>query len=234
MAETRKEHELIETPAEALGPSVLDAIDVGTRTFLVERPDAVDRLSDHPVLGGASATEEYKPFWASLWPAARLLADAVLAEPFPATHTRALEIGCGLGLPGLAALARGMHVTFSDYDATALRYAARNARLNAFHDFEVLHMDWRQPPPGLRVPLLLASEPIYAFDLVESLADFIERVLEPDGLFLLTDQERMQAEALRKCLEKRGMTCEWERRQIAVKGEAGVEGILTRIRHNNL
>jgi predicted nicotinamide N-methyase len=208
MADGGKKPGLIETPAEALGPTVRETIEIAGRTFLLERPDAVDRLSDHPVLGGVSATEEYKPYWASLWPAARLLAQAVLAElPDREGSKRALEIGCGLGLPGIAALSRGWHVTFSDYDGAALRYAAGNARLNGFADFDTLHMDWRQPPRDLRVPLLLASEPIYVLEFVEPLGDFIVQVLEPGGLFMMADAGRMQAEALRAALAARNMEC---------------------------
>lgn len=224
MADGGKKPGLIETPAEALGPTVRETISIAGRTFLLERPDAVDRLSDHPVLGGASATEEYKPYWASLWPAARLLARAVLAElPDRSGQKRALEIGCGLGLPGIAALSRGWHVTFSDYDGAALRYAAGNARLNGFADFDTLPMDWRQPPTDLRVPLLLASEPIYVLELVEALADFVARVLAPGGLFLMADAGRLQAEALRAALVVRKIEC--VARQVS-DGE-GVSGVMT-------
>jgi SAM-dependent methyltransferase len=216
---------LIETPSEALGPTVLETVTLAGRTYYLERPDAVDRLSDHPELGGASATDEYKPYWASLWPAARLLAWAVLRGNRE-SH-RALEIGCGLGLPGIAGLALGLHVTFSDYDAAALRYAAGNARLNGFTNFDTLHMDWREPPPGLRIPLLLASEPIYVLDLVESLADFIAGALEPAGLFLMTDQGRLQAEALRGALLARNMECFARQINTDETGAEGVAGVLT-------
>src|SRR5262249_25299980 len=152
---------LPETPAEALGPTIREDVQVEGRTFVVTRPDAVDRLIDHPLLGGASAAEEYMPYWAHLWPAARMLAAVVVREPWsrPAAGAplSALEVGCGLGLVGLAALARGLRTTFSDYDATALRFAADNARLNGFTDFDLLQMDYRQPPEGLHVPVLLAS-----------------------------------------------------------------------------
>jgi predicted nicotinamide N-methyase len=221
VTELNKRPGLIETPAEALGPTVREGIRIAGRTFTIARPDAVDRLSDHPELGGRSAAEEYHPYWASIWPAARLLAEAVLNEP-ALGYPRALEIGCGLGLPGLAALARGIHVTFSDYDAAALRFASDNARHNGFTDFDTLHMDWRQPPANLRVPLLLASEPIYVLELVPHLADFVVNVLEAGGLLLLADQERMQAESLRQELVKRGMSCRVERRSVE-----GVTGIVS-------
>jgi hypothetical protein len=226
LTEVNRKPGLIETPAEALGPTVREEVRIADRTFLVARPDAVDRLSDHPELGGKSAAEEYQPFWASIWPAARLLAHAVLNEAWSdGTYPQALEIGCGLGLPGLAALARSVRVTFSDFDAAALRFASESARGNGFGDFELLHMDWRQPPAGLRTPLLLASEPIYVLELVPQLADFVIDVLTPGGLFLLADQERMQAQALRDELQRRGLQCKVERLAVG-----DTTGLVTRIR----
>jgi predicted nicotinamide N-methyase len=42
------------------------------------------------------------PYWARPWPSGIALAQAVAASP-PARGASALEIGCGLGLPSLAA-----------------------------------------------------------------------------------------------------------------------------------
>jgi hypothetical protein len=57
-----------------------------------------------------------------------------------------------------AALARGLRVTFSDYDATALRFAADNAALNDCDNFETLQMDWRYPPTDRQFPMILAAD----------------------------------------------------------------------------
>src|SRR3954463_636975 len=114
-----------ETPWEALGPLVHEKVLIDGRTFLITRPGESDRLLDHPAIRSAFAADEYLPYWADLWPAARMLAKVILREPW-APGLSALEIGCGLGLPGIAALARGLSVTFSDYDATALEFAADN------------------------------------------------------------------------------------------------------------
>src|SRR5437879_4526309 len=124
-----------ETPWEALGKSVREEVILEGHTFLIDRPTESDRLLDHPAIQAAFTQDEYMPYWADLWPAARMLAKAILREPWQ-PGLEALEIGCGLGLPGIAALARGLHVTFSDYDLTALRFAAGNARLNGFSDFK--------------------------------------------------------------------------------------------------
>ena len=186
---------LPETPLEALGPSIQEQVIVEDRTFLIERPSGSDRLLDHPYVQAAFARDEYMPYWAELWPAARMLARVVARETWP-PGLEVLEIGCGLGLPGIVALARGHRVTFSDYDATALRFATHNARLNGLENFGTLHMDWRRPPADLRVPVILAADLIYELRNVESLVDFIRRVLLPDGFCLLTDQDRIPAHLL--------------------------------------
>src|SRR3954447_19554525 len=119
------------TPPEAIPETVRERVVLGPATFLIDRPANSDDLLDHPALRAAFAADEYLPYWADLWPSARMLAKAIVAEAWPPGRT-ALEVGCGLGLPGIAALSKGLRVAFSDYDATAVRYAAANARLNGF------------------------------------------------------------------------------------------------------
>src|SRR5262245_54921932 len=102
---------MVETPWDALGSVLEEKVIIEERTFHMRRPDATDRLLDHPSVQAAFAADEYMPYWADLWPAARMLAKAVLREDWR-PGLEALEIGCGLGLPGLAALARGLRVTF--------------------------------------------------------------------------------------------------------------------------
>src|SRR5262249_46699918 len=135
---------LPETPLDALGPTIREKVLVEGQSFIITRPDKVDRLIDHPAVRAAFAKDEYMPDWADLWPAARMLAKVIWREPWPPAPSPCplslaggegkqlvtLEIGCGLGLPGVVALARGLRVIFSDYDATALRFAADNARVN--------------------------------------------------------------------------------------------------------
>src|SRR5262249_16687395 len=127
---------LPETPVDALGPIVREQVVIPGRTFLIARPDDSERLLDHAAVRAAFAADEYLPYWTDLWPAARMLAKVIWREAWP-PGLEALEVGCGLGLPGIVALARGLQVTFSDCDATALRFAAANARLNGFSDFRL-------------------------------------------------------------------------------------------------
>ncbi len=187
-----------------LGPLTHEQVVVEGRTFTICRPKDSERLLDHPEVQRAFAADEYMPYWADLWPAARMLAQAILQEAWDAaglSRHNALEIGCGLGLPGLAALAAGLRVTFSDYDPCALRFAEENARLNGFTNFQSLLLDWRAPPPQLRAGILLASDLVYEARNVAPLVAFIKQVLAPDGVCLLTDQDRVSSRSLRETLQ---------------------------------
>ena len=211
-----------------LGPAVRETVIVDGRTFLIERPGESDRLLDDPAVHAAFERDEYMPYWADLWPAARMLAKVLLHESWTA-GTEALEIGCGLGLAGIVALSCGLKVTFSDYDPCALHFAARNARLNGLEDFRTLQLDWRHPPAEARVPVLLASDLIYELRNIDPLVAFIKRVLAPDGVCLLTDQDRIPAHALRDALEAERLPYTT---QIVRAGEPGgrrLKGTLYRI-----
>jgi hypothetical protein len=98
-----------------------------------------------------------------------------------------------------------LRVIFSDYDATALRFAADNARLNGFDRFRTLHLDWRSPPADLKVPILLAADVVYELRSVAPLIDFMLKVLEPGGVCLLTDSDRWPSTAFRQHLQDVGL-----------------------------
>ena len=217
-----------ETPLEALGPTVHDRVDIDGRTFVIGRPQESDRLLNHPAVRSAFAADEYLPYWADLWPVSRMLAKAVLREPWE-PGTEALEVGCGLGLPGIAALSAGLRVTFSDFDATALRFAAENARANGFQEFKVLQLDWRHPPADLRMPVVLASDLVYELRNVAPLVDLLTHVLLPGGLCLLTDQDRVPSYTLRETLAQKGLPFTTQAMKAGEPGGKRVRGTLYRI-----
>jgi predicted nicotinamide N-methyase len=215
---------------DRLGPLTRERVRVEGRSFFIIRPAQADHLLDVPAIRSAFLADEYMPYWTDLWPAARMLAKAVLRERWQ-PGLEALEIGCGLGLPGIAALAAGLRVTFSDYDATALRFAADNARLNGFEDFRTLQLDWRYPPAGLVFPVLLGADLIYELRNVEPLVKLIKTVLAPAGLCLLTDQDRVPAVALREALQEHGLDYTTRLMRAGEPGGRRFKGTLYRINH---
>jgi len=192
-----------ETPASAIRAVEVESVLVGGRSYAVERPNDWNALLEVPFVAAAFVDDEYLPYWAYLWPSAVMLADVLHREDL-SRFGHALELGCGLGLPGLVALAKGLGVTFSDYDATALRFAEANARRNGFKNSDLLLLDWRHPPAGFRVPLIIGSDLLYEESHHRPLLDLVETALSPGGLFLLTDPNRLTSEGLAPLLRERG------------------------------
>lgn len=242
------------TPPEALGQLIHKSVLMGDRSFEIDYPGDADRLLDHPSTHEAFNADDYMPYWAELWPSAQMLGEALLEEahqpnwpgrsralatpenPDPSnllTHRTALEIGCGVGLPGIVALSLGLHVIFSDYDATAVSFAARNAAANGFNDFETLALDWRVPP-DFQVPLILAADVIYEERNIEALVTFLQAVLMPGGVCLLSDPDRSTRGGFRYALKRAGFT--FTQRQMAVAGPEGrkVKGTVYRIQHGTV
>jgi predicted nicotinamide N-methyase len=182
-----------------------------------------------PAVHDAFARDEYMPYWADLWPAARMLAKAIVHEKWT-PGTEAIEVGCGLGLPGIVAMSIGLKVTFTDYDECALRFAAANARLNGCHDFRTLQVDWRSPPEDLRAPVVFAADLIYELRNLEPLLAFIRKVLLPGGVCLLTDVDRKPCAAFRAALEASGLPHTSTMMRAGEPGGRRVKGTLYRIR----
>lgn len=216
------------TPLDALGPTVTEEISLGERTFRIERPDESDKLLGHPGVRDAIAGEVYVPYWTDLWPAARMLAKWILRQHWP-TGLTALEVGCGLGLPGLAALSMGVEVTFSDYDSTALHFVRRNALINGLPEPKTLQLDWRFPPDGVQFPVLLLADLIYEQRHVAPLIRLIRRMLAPTGVCLLTDQDRVPSSLLRRQLADAGLPFTTRMLRAGEPGGTRYKGTLYRI-----
>jgi predicted nicotinamide N-methyase len=226
---------LPQTPLDALGPPICAEVIVEDRTFAIYRPSESDKLLDHPAVHAAFAADEYLPYWADLWPAARMLAKAIVREPWAEHAARlgpltALEVGCGLGLPGVAAMSAGLRVVFSDCDAAALRFAADNAQANGLFDYQTLQLDWRFPPAGAQFPVLLGSDLIYEVRNVAPLVGLIRKMMHPDGLCLLTDQDRVPSHVLRDTLAAEGLPFTTHAMRAGEPGGRRVKGTLYRIR----
>jgi ETFB lysine methyltransferase len=233
-AERMIEPAFVETPLAAIPDRQVERVIIDRFHFDIERPADSYSLLDDPVVLDAHERDEYMPYWADLWPAARMLAKAVAKEdwskyPRAGDKLEALELGCGLGVPGLTALASGLHVTFTDYDLTAVRFAANNARRNKLYNFKTLPLDWRCAPAHLKVPVILGADLTYETRNIDPLVKLIRQVLLPGGVCLLTDQDRTPAPLLREALGYAGLKYDQETMRAGEPGGYRIRGTLYRI-----
>jgi predicted nicotinamide N-methyase len=100
------------------------------------------------------------PYWAELWPASRGLAQYIW-ESVDFNGATVLELGAGLGLPGLVAARKGGCVTISDYQPEALRIASRNADRNGIEGISFELADWRDFSIRERFDWIIGSDVLY-------------------------------------------------------------------------
>lgn len=154
---------------------------------------------------GADATAAGDPYWAALWSSASPTAEAVLRARWRA-EDRAMEIGCGMGLVGLAALARGMQVTFSDHVPQAIELALHNALRNGFCTARGARVDWRDPPetpPDQPYDVILASDILYHRGSHDPILNTVDRFLADNGVCWIGDPGRFNSRDFLRAARRR-------------------------------
>lgn len=147
--------------------------------------DLISKGEDHE-----DVKDERIPYWAELWPSSIGLAKYLIHSYPDLKSKNILEIGCGLGLSGIAAGLLGAEVVLSDYLSDALILAERNWQLNLKTTPELILLDWRNPDPKFKADIILASDVLYEKRSHKHLIEFFKTMLNPGGYGLLSDPQR--------------------------------------------
>jgi len=162
---------------------------LGGRDLVVLRPRDADALIDEH----AFEHEEFLPYWAELWPSGLALARRVAVRALHGART--LELGCGLGLPSLAAALAGGRVLATDWSAQAISLLRDNAERNGIA-LEAERADWSAPDPLVaRAPwdLVLGADLLYERRNADLLLPLLARLLGPASELWLADPGRPPA-----------------------------------------
>lgn len=177
---------------------------VGDLVLELLRPPSAEDLIDED----AYAVDERLPYWAELWPSARVLAQDLAVTLL--AGRRVLELGCGLGLPSIVALARGATVLATDWYPEALSFARENAQAATGRDLPTMHVDWRSPPDELLAmapfDLVVAADVLYEERNVSALADLLPRLSGTSTEIRIADPRRPHAALLWPLLDAHGWT----------------------------
>ena len=191
--------------------AVLSHVPVGADRVALWRVADLERHIDRAALLGAENPPE-PPYWAHLWSGA-----AVLAEAMPEGARTVLELGCGLGLPGLVAARHGARVTFVDRAPAALAFVRESAVANRIAAVHLLAADCTTPAVAAQFDLILAAELLYDRRAFDDLARAVGRSLAPGGRALFTDAGRIDTRAFYDALGVNGLT--WQATDHAVREE---------------
>jgi predicted nicotinamide N-methyase len=175
-----------------------EIVPIGGRDLGLLRPrDAEALLDEH-----AFEHEEFLPYWAELWPSGLALARTLAGRALHGART--LELGCGLGLPSLAAALAGGRVLATDWSLASVKMTARNAARNDLQ-VETLRCSWTAPEPLLeRAPwdLVLASDVLYEARNGETLLPLLPRLTGARGEVWLADPGRPPAAGFLAAVEE--------------------------------
>jgi predicted nicotinamide N-methyase len=189
----------------------LCTLGIGGETVLLWRVAQLEHHVDRAALLAADDPPE-PPYWAHLWSGAGILADAVPRNP-----GAVLELGCGLGLPGIVAARRGGRVTFVDRIPTALRFVRASAEANRVDAVQLVVADATAPVFRRRFDLVLAAEVLYDRSAFVPLARALGAYLAPNGRALLTDAARIDTRDFYAALD--GVGLRWSATTHAVREE---------------
>jgi predicted nicotinamide N-methyase len=137
--------------------------------------------------------DDFLPYWAELWASAVALAHDLSLRSLRGKRT--LELGCGLGLPSIAAARAGGRVLATDWSADAVLATAANAQRNGVR-VETLECSWAAPDAIVeRGPwdLVLGSDVLYERRNASLLLELLPRLVDERGLVLIADPQRAAA-----------------------------------------
>ena len=185
-------------------------MEIGGETYRIVHPTVADALISEEDF----ERDERLPYWADLWPSAIALSCYLARRDL--VGKRAIELGCGVGLPSVTALDGGARVTATDYYEAPLDFTAYNARTNTGREPDARLFDWRDPPESLpRFDLVLGADVLYEARDCLALADLVPKLLAEDGEAIFADPGRNTADVFVEEMKEQGFLVSTE--------ETGVE-----------
>lgn len=175
-------------------------VTVAGREITISQPRNADTLISEDDF----VRDDRLPYWADLWPSARVLADHLVRHR--GDGRRALELGCGSGLVSSALAMAGYQVTATDYYQDAIEFTGVNAHRNSGKRVKTRLVDWRNMPRDLgHFDVVVASDVLYEHTHGELVADAVLATLDPDGYALIADPGRLSLDAFLRAAEEGGM-----------------------------
>lgn len=197
---------------------------VGDHRFRILEVCNPDTLLDD-ISPSAFAVDERLPYWAELWTSSLALAGYCLEQPsLDGAHI--LDLGCGLGLAGIAAARNGASVHFADYDRDALLFAEWNARTNldggCLTRTSFRLADWREPASLGTFDVVLGADIVYERRTFMPLLSCLQAVLTAGGEAWLAEPDRSLGSEFFACARERGWTIRTTDRRLERRGRSSL------------
>ncbi len=183
--------------------TIWEDVPAGDLILRIRRPPSAEDLIDEQEF----AHDERLPYWAEVWPSARVLC-GVLAR-MDLAGCSVIELGAGIGTGAMVAATRGATALATDWYPEAVGFARWNARNLGLHmDAEV--MDWRDPPPAVldRAPfdLIVGADILYEGRNGVALGALIPALCGPATRVIIADPRRPDARPFVDAMQRAGWT----------------------------
>lgn len=181
------------TKSEYLKLTVEHKQKVGNFNFKVLRIKDIDTLFSlllNKTHADISFTDERMPYWADLWPSAIALSEYITEHSALVKNQDVIELGCGLGLPGMVASNLGGKVLMTDYLEEALSFARLNWEQNLSSEFNSELVDWRNIDDKKKYDIVLASDVAYENRSFQPLLIALKSLVKKNGRILLSEPNR--------------------------------------------
>lgn len=161
--------------------------DLTVQLTRVAEPDEMLERMEQDTTASGDASPRWQPYWAELWGCSLAVCQRLVQLPLQGI--RLLDLGCGLGLTGTVAAARGALVTMADAAPPALLFA----RLNSwpYRDrVQVRRLDWLRDQLPERFAWIVGADILYDRGDWPHLDAFWRAHLAPGGTVLLGEGGR--------------------------------------------
>ena len=189
---------------------------IGDKLYILEvirdLDEAIDLICD-------SMTEDEKldpfaedlcPYFGVLWPAGLGLARYLETHSEFVKGKTVLELGAGLGLPSLVAIALGGKVLTTDFHPDVEEYFLRNCRHSSVVG-EYQRLNWRDEREELKkFDVVMGSDVLYESKHPGEVARGLTRFLKPGGVIILADPGRNYLNSFLEAMEDIGFDEERE------------------------
>lgn len=144
------------------------------------------------------------PYGVSLWPSAIALSHEIASRPEAFRGRSVLELGAGVGLPGIVAASLGARTVQTDRDELSLHLCKRNGERNGVKGIAYRLADWTTWDDAGRYDWIIGSDILYGESLHPNLRRIFETNLVAGGRVLLADPFRTMSLGLLESLEAEG------------------------------